>query len=96
MFSFTVQGDSSIVLDPISKDEAIRTGQGRNINETIQVVDCNGEECLYSLGYVLKKVSDLAVSTYAQKAAGLQDLEKKGREIEKKLIRSDRFQELNY
>lgn len=91
VLGYTVEGGSSTVLDPIHEDEAIRTGRGRNINETIQVVDCNGEQCLYWLGYLLRKVSDLTASTYAQKAASLQDLEKKGREIEKKLFRSDRF-----
>jgi CubicO group peptidase (beta-lactamase class C family) len=45
----------SSVIDPIFNDQAVKTGLGRNVNETIQVVDCGGEECLYHLGYLYKK-----------------------------------------
>jgi CubicO group peptidase (beta-lactamase class C family) len=89
VMSFTVDS-SSAVLDPIYNDEAIRTGRGRNINETIQVVDCNGEECLYWLGYLLKKQSILSPLTSSQKSFSPNDLILKGREIEEELIRGNR------
>lgn len=79
------------VLDPIYEDEAITTGLGRNINVTIQVVDCEGEECLYYLGYLLKKESDIKASPDTLGTFNASDLQKKGKEIESKLIQRFRF-----
>jgi CubicO group peptidase (beta-lactamase class C family) len=81
---------SSNVLDPIFEDEAVRTGLGRNINETIQVVDCDGGECLYHLGYLLKKQT-IATLPDTRGTFSASDLQKKGREVERKLIQRFRF-----
>jgi CubicO group peptidase (beta-lactamase class C family) len=58
--------------------------------------DCNGEQCLYWKGFLLKRQSELALPTYSQKQTDTQDLILKGRAIEKKLIQGNRFPELNY
>ncbi len=92
----TLPNSLSTVLDPIYEDEAIRTGRGRNLNGTIQVVDCNGEECLYHLGYLFKKQSDIKASPDSRRIVSTFDLNNKGREIEKNLIRRFRFPGLSY
>ena len=91
----TIPNFSSNVLDPIFEDEAIRTGLGRYANETIQVVDCGGEQCLYSLGYLLKKVTDAKASPEIRGAFSTSDLHKKGKEMESELIQRFRFPGLN-
>lgn len=93
---YTIPNFSSNVLDPIYEDEAIRTGRGRNVNETIQVVDCDGEECLYHLGYLLKKQSDIMASPDVRGTFSASDLHKKGKEIESKLIQRFRFPGLSH
>jgi CubicO group peptidase (beta-lactamase class C family) len=99
VLSYTVRGetlsflgdaesDLTYVLDAINEDEAIRIGRGRNINDTIQVVDCGPGECLYHLGFLLKKLSDTSVSTFSERVPGNDDLKKKGNELKKKLFRN--------
>lgn len=92
---YTIPNILSVVLDPIYEDEAILTGRGRNLNQTIQVVDCNGEECLYCLGYLFKKQSDVKASPENRQMVSPFDLKNKGREIEKELTRRFRFPGLN-
>jgi CubicO group peptidase (beta-lactamase class C family) len=91
VLSHGIGDDQYTVLDPIFEDQAVRTGLGRNINETIQVIDCNGEECLYHLGYVFQKQSELKTSSNNRSIISSFNLENKGREIEKKLIRRFHF-----
>lgn len=43
------------LFHPLDADKGLRIGLGRNINETVQVVDNNGKTLLYYLGYLLKK-----------------------------------------
>lgn len=87
----TIPNFSSNVLDPIYENEAIRTGLGRNVNETIQVVDCDGEQCLYHLGLLFKKDSDVQASPEIRGAFSASDLHKKGKEMESELIQRFRF-----
>jgi CubicO group peptidase (beta-lactamase class C family) len=91
VLSYAVIADSTTVLDALYEDEAIRRGRGRNINETIQIVDCNAEECLNHLGFLLKKQPDTTLSTYSRKVVSSDDQNKKGKEIEKMLMRRSRF-----
>jgi CubicO group peptidase (beta-lactamase class C family) len=91
VLSYAVTADSTTVLDALYEDEAIRRGRGRTINETIQVVDCNAEECLYHLGFLLKKQPATTLSTQSRKVVGSDDQKKKGEEIEKLLMRRFRF-----
>ena len=86
-----VADDQLTVLDPIFEDQAVRMGLGRNVNETIQVVDCDGKECLYHLGYLFQKQSDEKTSPDNRPIISPFDLEKKSREIKQKLIRRFRF-----
>ena len=88
---YSIPDIGSYVLDPIFDDEAIRTGRGRNVNETIQVVDCGGEECLYQLGFLFKKQSDIMALPSTEPEVRESDLQKKGKEIERKLIQRFRF-----
>jgi hypothetical protein len=96
VLTYSVQDFKSTVLDAIQEDEAINTGRGRNINETIQVVDCNGEPCLYQRGYLLKKQPEPALSIYAQQAATPREMKRIGKEIEEKLSGGDRLPALSY
>ncbi len=84
------------ILDPIFEDEAVRTGLGRNINETIQVVDCNGGECLYHLGYLLKKQTIAMTPPDTRETFNASDLQKKGQEVERKLIQRFRFPDTSH
>jgi hypothetical protein len=84
-------GDLTYVLDAVNEDQAIRTGRGRNINDTIQVVDCYPEECLYHLGLLLQKQSDASVSSYRRRVPDTDELKRKGENIKKALIRRLRF-----
>ncbi|WP_419661196.1 hypothetical protein [Desulfosarcina variabilis] len=87
--------NTSNILDPIYDDEAIRTGRGRSVNETIQVVDCDGEECLYHLGYLFKKQSYTKASLDTRQTFNASDLQKKGKEIENRLLKRFYFPGLN-
>lgn len=87
---------SSNVLDPIFEDEAVRTGLGRNVNETIQVVDCDGGECLYHLGYLLKKQTIAMPLPDTRGTFSASDLQKKGQEVERKLIQRFRFPDTSH
>jgi CubicO group peptidase (beta-lactamase class C family) len=84
----TVDG---IVLDPIFDDQAVRMGLGRGFNETVQVVDCDGDECLYYRGYLLKKQSGQKRSLDNRPITGPSDLKRIGLELEKKLARGFSF-----
>jgi CubicO group peptidase (beta-lactamase class C family) len=89
VLSFTLLGEFSTVLgaemsgtsyllDTVNEDEAIRVGRGRSINETIQVVDCGAEECLYQLGLLMKKLPDPSASAYRQGVFSTNDIKKEG------------------
>lgn len=83
-----------LVLDPIFDDQAVRMGLGRGFNDTVQVVDCDGEECLYFRGYLLKKQSDEEGAAESRQMVGPSDLEKTRSELKKRLIRRFRFPDL--
>ena len=46
----------SMPLNPVNDNEAINFGIGRNLGETIRVVEKDGEEIIMYSGYKMKKV----------------------------------------
>ena len=86
---------TDLVFDPIFDDQAIKMGLGRGLNETVQVVDCDGGECLYFRGYLLKKQSDQKRTLDNRQIIGPSDLRQKVLGIEKKLTRRFSFPDLN-
>jgi hypothetical protein len=82
---------AGLVLDPIFDDQAIRMGLGRGVNDTVQVVDCDGGECLYFRGYLLKKQSDQKRALDNRQITGPSDLKHKVIELKKKLTRRFSF-----
>jgi hypothetical protein len=86
---------TGLVLDPIFDDQAVRMGLGRGVNDTVQVVDCDGGECLYFRGYLLKKQSDQKRAIDNRQITGPSDLKQKLLEMEKKPARRFSFPDLN-
>ena len=62
-----IDGRMSVAITPLSDTEVIMNGLGRNMGETIRVVNVAGEELLQYSGYLLRKkelheASDLRIS----------------------------------
>jgi len=51
------EGVHKIPLKPIDDEKAIIYGLGRNLGETIRVIEKNGEEIILFSGYELKKIN---------------------------------------